>query len=137
MIGGKNDQKKFSQEQTLTLLLSACGDDVTEAPYGTWESPITAELTTESAVGLRSVRLDGDDLYWIESRPEEGGRRAIVKRDANGQCLVMQSRPNIQVARVSMNMVADHTMFGMGSFTFPIIAIRSSIALPRAVNQKH
>lgn len=65
-------------------LLSACGDGTTEAPYGAWESPITAELTTENAVGLRSVRLDGDDLYWIESRPEEGGRRVIMKMDGEG-----------------------------------------------------
>jgi dipeptidyl aminopeptidase/acylaminoacyl peptidase len=66
------------------LILSACGDDVAEAPYGSWASPISAELTTRNAVGLRSVRLDGDDLYWIESRPDEGGRRVIVKRDAEG-----------------------------------------------------
>ncbi len=64
-------------------LLTACGDGATENPYGAWESPISAELTTENAVGLRSVRLDGDDLYWIESRPEEGGRRVIVKMDAD------------------------------------------------------
>ncbi len=76
-------KKTLLTVSSLTLL-SACGDGTTEAPYGAWESPITAELTTENAVGLRSVRLDGDDLYWIESRPEEGGRRAIVKMDANG-----------------------------------------------------
>ncbi|MDG1438429.1 MAG: prolyl oligopeptidase family serine peptidase [Emcibacteraceae bacterium] len=76
--------KKISVTLSSILLLSACGDDAVEAPYGSWESPITAELTTQNAVGLRSVRLDGDDLYWIESRPEEGGRRAIVKRDADG-----------------------------------------------------
>tara|TARA_R110002096_G_scaffold428927_1_gene641222 strand:+ start:52616 stop:54586 length:1971 start_codon:yes stop_codon:yes gene_type:complete len=75
--------KKISLATSL-ILLSACGDDVAEAPYGAWESPITAELTTRNAVGLRSVRLDGDDLYWIESRPDEGGRRVIVKRDGDG-----------------------------------------------------
>ena len=76
--------KKLSITLSSIALLSACGDNAQEAPYGTWESPISAELTTESAVGLRSVQIDGDDLYWIESRPEEGGRRAIVKRDADG-----------------------------------------------------
>lgn len=75
--------KKLTITLSSIALLSACGSSE-EASYGTWESPITAELTTQSAVGLRSVRLDGDDLYWIESRPEEGGRRAIVKRDADG-----------------------------------------------------
>ena len=76
--------KKLSITLSSIALLSACGDNAQEAPYGTWESPISAQLTTESAVGLRSVRIDGDDLYWIESRPEEGGRRAIVKRDGDG-----------------------------------------------------
>ncbi len=76
--------KKFSVACLSITLLTACGDNKTEAPYGAWESPITAELTTRNAVGLRSVRLDGDDLYWIESRPDEGGRRVIVKRDAEG-----------------------------------------------------
>ena len=76
--------KKISLTCLSLSLLSACGDDVIEAPYGAWESPITAELTTRNAVGLRSVQLDGDDLYWIESRPDEGGRRVIVKRDSEG-----------------------------------------------------
>ena len=76
--------KKLSITLSSIALLTACGDNAQEAPYGTWESPISAELTTESAVGLRSVRIDGDDLYWIESRLEEGGRRAIVKRDGDG-----------------------------------------------------
>lgn len=76
-------KKTLLTVSSLTLL-TACGDGTTEAPYGAWQSPISAELTTENAVGLRSVRLDGDDLYWIESRPEEGGRRVIVKMDADG-----------------------------------------------------
>mgnify|MGYP000212244750 CR=1 FL=1 len=76
--------KKITVTLSSLLLLSACGDDVTEAPYGSWASPITAELTTRNAVGLRSVRMDGEDLYWIESRPDEGGRRVIVKQDADG-----------------------------------------------------
>lgn len=75
--------KKISIATSL-VLLTACGDDVVEAPFGAWESPITAELTTRNAVGLRSVDIDGDDLYWIESRPDEGGRRVIVRRDEEG-----------------------------------------------------
>jgi dipeptidyl aminopeptidase/acylaminoacyl peptidase len=81
----KNNGEKMIKKLALSslLLLTACGDDVSEAPYGSWQSPISAELTTRNAVGLRSVRLDGDDLYWIESRPDEGARRVIVKRDAD------------------------------------------------------
>jgi dipeptidyl aminopeptidase/acylaminoacyl peptidase len=55
------------------------------APYGTWESPVTAELTTRA--GLRfsdSVLVDGDDVYWVESRPQEAGRSVVVRRSATG-----------------------------------------------------
>jgi dipeptidyl aminopeptidase/acylaminoacyl peptidase len=34
---------------------------------------------------LGSVALDGDDLYWIEGRPEDGGRNVLVKRSADGR----------------------------------------------------
>ncbi len=49
------------------------------APYGSWKSPITSELLTRGAVGLGSVQLDGDDIYWIEARPEEKGRNGVVR----------------------------------------------------------
>src|ERR687896_1889304 len=55
------------------------------APYGSWKSPITAELVAGAEVGLEQVKLDGDDIYWIERRPEEGGRKVIVRRSADGQ----------------------------------------------------
>jgi dipeptidyl aminopeptidase/acylaminoacyl peptidase len=54
-------------------------------PYGSWKSPITAELVAGAEVGLEQVKLDGDDIYWIERRPEEGGRKVIVRRSADGQ----------------------------------------------------
>ena len=54
------------------------------APYGSWKSPISAEMTARGSVGLGSIQLDGEDVYWIESRPDEGGRCAIMRRSAGG-----------------------------------------------------
>ena len=48
-------------------------------PYGAWRSPITAELVAGKQIGLASPWLDGDDAYWIESRPLEGGRSTLVR----------------------------------------------------------
>ena len=52
------------------------------APYGSWASPITIDLLLNGAVALGrgAVRWDGDDLYWTEMRPTEGGRQVIVRR---------------------------------------------------------
>ncbi|MCB1085207.1 MAG: S9 family peptidase [Chlamydiia bacterium] len=49
------------------------------APYGSWNSPITSSLIVEKTVSIGSVAIDGEDLYWIESRPEEKGRSALVQ----------------------------------------------------------
>jgi dienelactone hydrolase len=39
-----------------------------------------------AAQGLRlgSVSLDGDDIYWLEGRPAEGGRTVLVRRTPDG-----------------------------------------------------
>jgi dipeptidyl aminopeptidase/acylaminoacyl peptidase len=55
------------------------------APYGSWESPITADVVVAGEVGLEQVRIDGDDIYWVERRSQEGGRKVIVRRSPDGQ----------------------------------------------------
>ncbi len=55
------------------------------SPYGSWKSPITAELVADGEVGLEQVRVDGENIYWIERRSQEGGRKVIVRCSANGQ----------------------------------------------------
>ena len=36
------------------------------APYGSWKSPITSNLITRQSIKLSEVRLDGNDIYWLE-----------------------------------------------------------------------
>lgn len=45
---------------------------------GLWQSDITAEMVAGSIVRYADVRLDGEDLYWLEGRPREQGRNVIV-----------------------------------------------------------
>jgi dipeptidyl aminopeptidase/acylaminoacyl peptidase len=52
---------------------------VTTAPYGFWKSPITSDLIVAQSIGLSEVRFDGEDIYWLESRPQEGGRSVVVR----------------------------------------------------------
>lgn len=60
------------------------GPDIRTAPYGFWRSPITSDLIVAQSIGLSEVRLDGDAIWWLEGRPQEGGRSALVRRDADG-----------------------------------------------------
>lgn len=55
------------------------------APYGSWKSSITADLIARGAVRLMQIVLDREDIYWLESRPAEGGRYVIVKRTPDGK----------------------------------------------------
>ena len=54
------------------------------APYGTWVSPLSAADVAAGGTRLSSVSLDGDDIYWLEGRPHEGGRNALVRRAPDG-----------------------------------------------------
>lgn len=54
------------------------------APFGSWASPITSDLITQSSIRLGNVVIDGPDVYWLESRPKEAGRTVVVRRDASG-----------------------------------------------------
>ena len=42
------------------------------------------------------MSLDGDDIYWLEGRPQEGGRHALVKRTPDGGILEV-TPPEIDV----------------------------------------
>ncbi len=63
------------------------------APYGSWKSPITAELIVAETIGLSSLRLDNNNLYWLESRPNEGGRNVIVQLDHKGAMRDINAAP--------------------------------------------
>lgn len=52
---------------------------MTNTPYGHWPSPITAELLTAQGVRISEPQAVGDCVYWLESRPQEKGRSALVR----------------------------------------------------------
>lgn len=56
------------------------------APYGSWASPITPDLLLKGTVHMRNqmIRWDGEDLYWSELRPSEGGRIVVCHRGPDG-----------------------------------------------------
>ena len=53
------------------------------AEYGFWKSPITSDLIVAETIPLGQIALSGDDVYWSEGRPSEGGRSVVVRRRSN------------------------------------------------------
>lgn len=51
----------------------------TTLPYGSWPSPISAELLATGGTRLGAPRLVGDEVWWTEGIATEEGRTAIVR----------------------------------------------------------
>jgi acetyl esterase/lipase len=54
------------------------------APYGEWRSPIDGADVARKQVGLAFPAVDAAGVWWQESRPEEGGRVAVVRQGPDG-----------------------------------------------------
>ena len=63
------------------------------APHGSWKSPVSSDLVASKTIRTGYTTLDGEDIYWIEVRPSEGGRYVIVRRTPDGNILDMTPPP--------------------------------------------
>ncbi len=61
--------------------------------FGSWKSPITSSLIVAESISLGQFVLEGQTVYWSESRPAEAGRTAVVRRTADGQIADMLPAP--------------------------------------------
>ncbi|MFC8828109.1 prolyl oligopeptidase family serine peptidase [Streptomyces sp. NPDC057137] len=55
------------------------------APYGSWPSPVDAALAASHDGRPEYVATVGDEVWWTEPRPAEGGRRALVRGRPDGR----------------------------------------------------
>ena len=47
---------------------------------GEWKSPLTASDIAEAGVSASWPSIVGDDVWWVETRPQEAGRRVVVSQ---------------------------------------------------------
>ena len=59
-------------------------EDRTVAPYGAWRSSIRIDDVVGDVISLGEPWIDGDDVFWLEGRPAEDGRRVLVRAAADG-----------------------------------------------------
>jgi dipeptidyl aminopeptidase/acylaminoacyl peptidase len=65
-------------------------------PYGSWPSPISAELAVGASRGLSESRQDGGDIYVLQSRPDEQGRVVLLRRTPDGELTDMAPGLNVR-----------------------------------------
>ena len=53
-------------------------------PYGSWPSPLTPEAVAQSSPRLDGARIVGDEVWWGESVPSEGGRVTVKRKRPDG-----------------------------------------------------
>ena len=63
------------------------------APYGTWQSSITAARVAAGVRPVSTPRIVGDRILWLQGLPEEGGRTAAVEGRADGTRRVVTPAP--------------------------------------------
>jgi dipeptidyl aminopeptidase/acylaminoacyl peptidase len=59
----------------------------TVAPHGAWKSPVTVDLLVGATVALSYPDVAPGGTYWLEGRPHEGGRSALVYRPHDGEAV--------------------------------------------------
>lgn len=61
-----------------------------KAAFGSFHSPIPSDVVVARATDLRhglgQLCVDSSFLYWIEGRPQEGGRNVVCRKPADGPC---------------------------------------------------
>ena len=67
-------------------------------PYGSWPTPITSELVVRAKRTPGGVALDGGEVWWVEARPEEGGRNVILRRRGATTDVVLPAPWNARTA---------------------------------------
>ncbi|WP_243076749.1 prolyl oligopeptidase family serine peptidase [Microbacterium sp. SS28] len=53
-------------------------------PYGSWPSPVTAAAVSSASPRIEGARFVGDEIWWGEGVPTEGGRTTVRRRRPDG-----------------------------------------------------
>ena len=58
-----------------------------------WESPISASLVASSKINFGDLAIDGNDIYWTETKADENGRSVIVRHRENAPIKIINRAP--------------------------------------------
>lgn len=90
-------------------------------PCGSWDSPIGSEDLVRGALRLSAPRIDGGRLFWLEGRPNEGGRQVVMvatlggaARDGGGAVALGDAR---EASPAGVNVRTRVHEYGGGEYT--------------------
>ena len=78
------------------------------APYGSWASPFTAAGVSASGRSLSEPKIVGDCIYWLDRRPQERGRVALMRWQPDTQV--------VEVTQPDANIGTSVHEYGGGSY---------------------
>ena len=74
--------------------------DHAQKTCGTWDSPISAKMVTNSSPHLHFLKAHNNNLYWVEGRPWDNGRNVIMCRFEDGTIKDVLPAPFSHLSRV-------------------------------------
>jgi dipeptidyl aminopeptidase/acylaminoacyl peptidase/uncharacterized protein (DUF2132 family) len=83
----------MQREQARTMRAAAPPPPPKAAAFGTWKSPITADLLANQTLRLGQLFVMEDEVFWTESRPQEQGRSVLVWCDIAGRTADLTPAP--------------------------------------------
>jgi dipeptidyl aminopeptidase/acylaminoacyl peptidase/uncharacterized protein (DUF2132 family) len=102
----RREQARASKAEALA---SVPAPEPVAAAFGTWKSPVTADLIVGETIRLGQLGVLGDDIFWTEGRPQEQGRNVLVSFSADGRLTDLTPAP--------LNVRSRAHEYGGGAFT--------------------
>lgn len=120
----------------LTTALSMVVSAPVDRPYGSWPSPVTANFITTAGVRLGALTLDeSDKLHWLEGRPQDKGRQAVVQYVGSGVDGASE-RGAIDVTPTDVNVRTRVHEYGGGAYALAPASMGGGIVYSDFVSQR-
>ena len=99
------------------------------ATFGKWPSPLAVSAAAAGRRSRAALSSQGDHLYWLESRPEEGGRTLLVR--AGPEAAPRRFRPRVTSLRSRVD------EYGGGAYCLvPVGGVEPAVAYVDQTDQR-
>lgn len=68
----------------------------TIAAYGSWRSTITVDAVVAAGSSMSELVADGDDLYWLETHPDQDGRTGVMRLRSGAADELTEPQANVR-----------------------------------------